>query len=123
MIKFTMGSCDNKKTHRRKPKRTSKTCSAALPIGHQTSNGGGICGVPTPLNHAISGPALRIGGAGCPSVVSPVCVANAVASTNATTSASSVSDTNTATAYRQVKYPSFICLQASKLLFDRREAA
>ena len=39
MIKFTMGSSGNQKTHRRKPKRSTKSY-----IGYQNSaGGGGLC--------------------------------------------------------------------------------
>jgi len=41
MIKFTMGSSGNQKTHRRKPKRSAKSY-----VGHQNTAGGGTLCMP-----------------------------------------------------------------------------
>jgi hypothetical protein len=98
-----MGSCDNKKTHRRKPKRTSKSYSAALPIGHQTSVGGGICCTPAPVNHALTGTNLLVSGSGSLSDVPSVCPTSAVASNGSTVGAATSSNPVSATAYLQVK--------------------
>ena len=74
MIKFNMGSCDNKKTHRRKPKRTSKLFGPSLAIGHQTVGGGGVRSRSMLSDQALSGPNML---ANIPlPVLPPVCLTN-----------------------------------------------
>jgi endonuclease YncB( thermonuclease family) len=97
-----MGSCDNKKTHRRKPKRTSKSYSAALPIGHQTSVGG-ICCTSAPVNHTISGTNLLVNGPGLLNDISSVRPASVVAGNSATVGTATSVNSITTAAYLRVK--------------------